>query len=115
MRSYAVLVVAILLEAFALASADEPIVTIKPEKPMVGAEITIRYNPLVKGALLFGREAVEVQVLVSRGKESPFVLEAPMKKVGKVWEARLKIDDPQSLFGMVQFASEKITDNNEGM
>jgi len=82
----AVLALALLVIASAFAGSEEPLVTIKPEKPAVGAEITILYNPTVKGATLFGVEAVEVQVLVLREKEMPLLLEATMKKAGKVWE-----------------------------
>lgn len=113
MRRYAVLVVALLMAAFALAGAEEQIVTIKPEKPTVGAELTIRYNPTVKGAPLFGKEAVEVQVLVFREKEMPLLLEAAMKKTGKVWEAKLKLDDAKSLCGLVRFSSDNVADTNQ--
>jgi|GEM_PF-6904695 len=122
-RGIAFLVLALLMIAPAFAGAEEPLVTIKPEKPTVGAEITIRYNPLVKGAMLFGAEAVELQVLVFRGGEvsqlfndrtkMPMLLEAPMKKQGKVWEARIKLEDPLSKFGMIRFAAEKVVDTNQ--
>jgi len=109
----AVLALALLVIASALAGSEEPLVTIKPEKPAVGAEITIRYNPTVKGAALFGAEAVEVQVLVLREKETPLLLEAAMKKSGKVWEAKLKLDDAKSRCGLVRFVSAKVTDANQ--
>lgn len=109
----AVLALALLVIASAFAGSEEPLVTIKPEKPAVGAELTIRYNPAVKGAALFGAEAVDVQVLVLREKEMPLLLEAAMKKNGKVWEAKLKLDDAKSRCGLVRFVSAKVTDANQ--
>jgi thiol-disulfide isomerase/thioredoxin len=97
----------------AFAGSEKQMVTIAPEKPAVGAEITIRYNPMVIGAPLFGAEAVDVQVLVLREKETPLLLEAAMKKAGKSWEAKLKLEDAKSLFGLVRFASAKTADNNQ--
>jgi len=76
----AVLALALLIISSALAGSEEPLVTIKPEKPAVGAELTIRYNPTVKGATLFGAEAVEVQELVLREKEMPLLLEATIER-----------------------------------
>ncbi|MGH7451887.1 MAG: hypothetical protein ACRENG_11105, partial [bacterium] len=112
-RRHAVLVAALLLAAFALASAEEQLVTIKPEKPTVGAEVTIRYNPLVKDAPLFGKEVVDVQVLLFREKEMPIMLEAGMKKNGKVWEAKLKLNDTKSLCGLMRFSSDEVADTNQ--
>jgi len=113
-RSIILLVLALLIISPAFAGAEKQMVTLTPEKPTVGAEITIRYNPMVIGAPLFGAEAVEVQVFMLREKEAPLLLEAVMKKAGKVWEAKLKLDDAKSLFGLVRFASAKTADNNEG-
>lgn len=103
---------ALLLTTLALAGSKDHIVTIKPEKPTVGKEITIRYNPTVKGATLFGAQAVDVQVLVSRSGEMPMLLESPMKQKGKSWEAKVKLEDPKSLFGMIRFVSRDVVDNN---
>jgi tetratricopeptide (TPR) repeat protein len=112
-RGIAFLVLALLMIAPAFAGAEEPLVTIKPEKPTVGTEITIRYNPAVKGAPLFGKKAVDVQVLVFREKEMPLMLEAEMKKAGKVWEAKLKLDDAKSLCGLIRFSSDEMADTNQ--
>ncbi|MEE9224572.1 MAG: redoxin domain-containing protein [Bacteroidota bacterium] len=107
------LVCALLFVSLALARSEDQIVTIRPEKPAVGIEITIRYNPTVKGATLFGAEALDVQLLMFRRKDMPLLIEVPMKKRGKIWEAKMKLDDTKSVFGMIRFLSEKLVDNNE--
>ncbi|MCI0696717.1 redoxin domain-containing protein [candidate division KSB1 bacterium] len=112
-QGIAVFVVAFLLTAFALASADEQLVTIKPDKPTVGTEITIRYNPLVKGAMLFGAQAMDVQVLMLWDKDRPLLLEAPMKMQGKIWEAKLKLQGSNQVFALVRFVAGEIIDTNQ--
>lgn len=90
-------------------------VTITPDKPRVGRSITVRYNPSIKGAMLFGAESITAQVLLTRQNDGPRLLESPMKKIGSTFRTRIKLEDPRAVFGMVRFVSEEIVDDNGEM
>lgn len=104
---------AVLFASLVYAGVSEQVVTITPQKPVPGRSITVRYDPTAKGATLFAAEDIDVEVLLLRVKETPLLLESPMKRIGKLWRARIKLDDPNAVMGIVQFVSGNSVDNNE--
>ncbi len=105
-------VTSLLLASIAVAGSEDEIVTVEPQQPVVGEEITIRYNPVIEGAMLFGAEAVEVQILLMREKQVPLLIETPMMEKDNVWVAKVSLDDPAAVFGGLRFVSDKVMDTN---
>ncbi|MFQ5797770.1 MAG: redoxin domain-containing protein, partial [Bacteroidota bacterium] len=58
-------------------------------------------------------KAVDVEILLFRDKEIRMLLEAPMRKKGKVWEAKIKLDDSKGVYGILRFVTEKVVDTNQ--
>ncbi len=94
--------------AMAQISYSQGKVSIKPEKPKAGDEITVSYNP--SGTKLSDAKEIllivhQVGILLSSSDEYK------MMKSGKEWNAKFKLADT-SKGAFLKFTAEKETDNN---
>lgn len=108
-------VLAILLTlSIAEAKTKGKVVTITPEKPRIGDQITVIYHANAKNAQLKDVDTIDLYAFVMKREGLPVLIETPMKKEDNDWIATFKLDDPEARMILIKFVSgERVDDNGE--
>jgi len=87
--------------------------TIKPEKPKIGDEITISYTPALSQKGLTDVSNIVANILVINDM-TPELKELNMQKSGGTWKTSFKLADTKSILFAIRFTSGEKTDDNNG-
>jgi thiol-disulfide isomerase/thioredoxin len=86
--------------------------TFKPEKPKIGENINITYDPSSKDAILQDAKEITAEVLTILESENPILNEIKMEKQGKLWNCSFKVTNEKIRMLLFRFVSGEKTDDN---
>ena len=112
-KLFCVIVYSLINYAFIFAQS-EGVFSIKPEKPVLGGEITVTYNSGLAGAKLKDANEIILYAKLVQNTGMSSLAEAEMEKKGNIWTGSFKLNDTMAKVILFRFDSGDITDNNNG-
>jgi len=91
--------------------AGDP-VTFSPEKPVIGEQLTVYYDPAAEQAVLRDPDSIDLYMLYWYTDDNPVFHSHTMKKSDDKWMTSLQLDDNALRAVQFKFRSGEHTDNN---
>lgn len=91
---------------------QEPVFSIKPEKPKIGDRITITYNGAAKNALFKDVKEIFLCACFIEGSSLTSLAEVKMEKKENLWQGSFELKEKAARVILFRFDSGDITDDN---